>query len=124
MASRPGSDGFSQAALPYDEPPAWYLPVANRYGEALMLEGRTWEADEVYKQSLSLSAAKCALEMACERVKLAVSERSRGVSVRSEWSLRPSTQERLGHLRTLAVSWQVYILWDASRNRMAIGFSL
>jgi hypothetical protein len=28
-----------QAALPYDEPPAWYLPVANRLGEALAQAG-------------------------------------------------------------------------------------
>ena len=27
-------------ALPYDEPPSWYLPVANRFGEALQEAGR------------------------------------------------------------------------------------
>lgn len=42
-----------EAALPYDEPPAWYLPVANRLGEALAQAGELEEAAEVYRDSLS-----------------------------------------------------------------------
>lgn len=41
-----------EAALPYDEPPAWYLPVANRLGEALAESGLLEEAEEVYRHSL------------------------------------------------------------------------
>ncbi|CAJ1348620.1 unnamed protein product [Effrenium voratum] len=42
-----------EAALPYDEPPAWYLPVANRLGAALLHHGHSAEAEEVYSKSLS-----------------------------------------------------------------------
>ncbi|CAJ1397148.1 unnamed protein product [Effrenium voratum] len=42
-----------EAALPYDEPPAWYLPVANRLGAALLHHGHSAEAEEVYSTSLS-----------------------------------------------------------------------
>ena len=36
---------FVQAALPYDEPPSWYLPVANRLGEALAEAGDVDRSD-------------------------------------------------------------------------------
>ena len=42
-----------ESTLPYDEPPAWYLPVANRYGADLAARGRVAEAWEVYTQTLS-----------------------------------------------------------------------
>lgn len=42
-----------EAALPYDEPPSWYLPVANRLGEALAEAGELEEASEVYSNTLS-----------------------------------------------------------------------
>ena len=45
-----------QAELPYDEPPAWYLPVANRFGEALARLGHAEEADRLWQKSLSFLA--------------------------------------------------------------------
>jgi len=41
-----------EAALPYDEPPTWYLPVAGRLGAALLEAGHHREAESVYRASL------------------------------------------------------------------------
>eukprot|EP00439_Symbiodinium_sp_Y106_P063853 s629_g9.t3 len=45
---------MAEAELPYDEPPAWYLPVANRFGEALARLGHAEEADRLWQKSLSI----------------------------------------------------------------------
>ncbi|CAE7456979.1 ODA2 [Symbiodinium sp. CCMP2592] len=45
---------MAEAELPYDEPPAWYLPVANRFGEALARLGHAEEADSLWQKSLSI----------------------------------------------------------------------
>lgn len=44
---------LGEAALPYDEPPAWYLPVGLRYGDALSRAGRVDEATAVFNETLS-----------------------------------------------------------------------
>lgn len=41
-----------EADLPYDEPPSWYLPVADRFGEALAARGQVARAWEVFTSSL------------------------------------------------------------------------
>lgn len=38
--------------LPYDEPPAWHLPVRHTLGAMLMAEGRAAEAEAVYREEL------------------------------------------------------------------------
>ena len=44
---------MQEASLPYDEPPAWYLPTANRAGEALARMGQFAQAEHVWQESLS-----------------------------------------------------------------------
>jgi tetratricopeptide (TPR) repeat protein len=38
--------------LPYDEPPAWHLPVRHTLGAMLLAEGRVAEAEAVYREEL------------------------------------------------------------------------
>ena len=42
----------AQNALVYDEPPAWYYPVAESYGGALLRAGQAAEAEQVFRQAL------------------------------------------------------------------------
>jgi predicted Zn-dependent protease len=39
-------------ALPYMEPPAWYYPVRQSLGAALLAAGRADEAEAVYREDL------------------------------------------------------------------------
>ncbi|MFT5441189.1 MAG: tetratricopeptide (TPR) repeat protein [Myxococcota bacterium] len=41
-----------QDALPYTEPPPWYFPTREAYGEALVASGRAAEAEAVYHEQL------------------------------------------------------------------------
>lgn len=42
-----------EEGLTYDEPPAWYEPVRQRLGAALLASGRAAEAERVYRQDLA-----------------------------------------------------------------------
>jgi tetratricopeptide (TPR) repeat protein len=42
----------AQDALPYEEPPSWYCPVREIYGDELMKAGRIAEAEQVYREDL------------------------------------------------------------------------
>jgi hypothetical protein len=44
-----------QDALGYDEPPAWYYPVRESLGAALLRAGRGSEAEAVFRQGLKRS---------------------------------------------------------------------
>jgi tetratricopeptide (TPR) repeat protein len=60
----------AEDALVYDEPPGWMLPVRHALGALLMADGRSAEAEEVYREDLrrnrdngwSLTGLKLALE--------------------------------------------------------------
>jgi tetratricopeptide (TPR) repeat protein len=39
-------------ALNYDEPPAWYYPVRESYGAALLRDGRPGDAERVFRADL------------------------------------------------------------------------
>ncbi len=41
-----------QDALPYEEPPSWYCPVREIYGDELMKAGRVADAEQVYRKDL------------------------------------------------------------------------
>jgi tetratricopeptide (TPR) repeat protein len=41
-----------EAALAYDEPPAWFLPVRESLGGALMLKGDYMEAERTFRADL------------------------------------------------------------------------
>ncbi len=41
-----------QDALPYEEPPSWYCPVREIYGDELMKAGRVADAEQVYREDL------------------------------------------------------------------------
>jgi tetratricopeptide (TPR) repeat protein len=45
----------AQDALHYDEPPAWYYPVRESLGAALLGSGRAAEAAEVFRKDLELN---------------------------------------------------------------------
>jgi Flp pilus assembly protein TadD len=42
----------AEDALAYDEPPAWFLPVRESLGGALMANGRYAEAERVFRDDL------------------------------------------------------------------------
>jgi tetratricopeptide (TPR) repeat protein len=42
----------AQDALPYEEPPSWYCPVREIYGDELMKAGKVAEAEQVYREDL------------------------------------------------------------------------
>jgi tetratricopeptide (TPR) repeat protein len=42
----------AQDALPYEEPPSWYCPVREIYGDELMKAGRITDAEQVYREDL------------------------------------------------------------------------
>jgi tetratricopeptide (TPR) repeat protein len=42
-----------EAALHYDEPPAWFLPVRQQLGAVLLAAGRTAEAETAYREDLA-----------------------------------------------------------------------
>jgi tetratricopeptide (TPR) repeat protein len=41
-----------QDALPYEEPPSWYCPVREIYGDELMKAGRVADAEQAYREDL------------------------------------------------------------------------
>jgi Flp pilus assembly protein TadD len=43
----------SYEALQYDEPPAWYFPVHQSLGAALLMSGRPEEAERVFRAALA-----------------------------------------------------------------------
>ena len=46
----------AQDALAYDEPPAWYYPVRESLGAALLANGRGAEAEAVFREDLKRNA--------------------------------------------------------------------
>jgi tetratricopeptide (TPR) repeat protein len=45
----------AEAALQYDEPPAWFYPVRQSLGAALLRAGQTAEAEQVFREALAKS---------------------------------------------------------------------
>jgi hypothetical protein len=46
----------AQDALAYDEPPAWYYPVRESLGAALLASGQAAEAESVFREDLRRNA--------------------------------------------------------------------